>query len=94
MNPEQKRLSMKAVTLSVAKKDLRALIREVCANSEPAVIVDNESAEQAVLLSLEDYRSLEETAYLLRSPADRAHLEEALQQVNEGKTVEFPSENL
>ena len=68
-----------------------SIIREVCDNSEPALIVDKESTEQAVLLSLEDYRSLEETAYLLRSPANRAHLEEALQQVREGKTVAFPS---
>jgi len=84
---------MRAVTLSAAKKDLRALIRQVCGNSEPTVIVDKESAEQAVLLSFEDYRSLEETAYLLRSPAHRAHLEEALQQVREGKTVPIPSED-
>ena len=84
---------MRAITISTAKRDLRALIREVCDNAEPALIVDKESSEQAVLLSLEDYRSLEETAYLLRSPANRAHLEEALQQVREGKTVAFLSEN-
>jgi antitoxin YefM len=84
---------MRAVTLSAAKKDLRALIREVCDSSEPAVIVDQESTEQAVLLSLEEYRSLEETAYLLRSPANRAHLENALQQVRQGKLVPFPPED-
>jgi antitoxin YefM len=55
--------------------------------------VDKGSDEQAVLISIEDYRSLEETAYLLRSPANRAHLEEALQQVRENKTVSFPSED-
>jgi antitoxin YefM len=85
---------MRAVTLSNAKKNLRTLIRTVCENSEPAVIVDKDSPEQAVLLSIEDYRSLEETAYLLRSPANRIHLEEALQQVRENKTVQFPSETL
>jgi len=85
---------MRAVTLSSARKNLRALIHNVCENSDPAVIVDKESAEQAVLVSLEDYRNLEETAYLLRSPANRAHLEEALQQVRENKTVSLPSEDL
>jgi antitoxin YefM len=85
---------MRAVTLASAKKNLRTLIRDVCENSEPAVIVDKESPEQAVLISLEEYRSLEETAYLLRSPANRAHLEEALQQVRENKTVSFHSEDL
>jgi antitoxin YefM len=85
---------MRAVTLSNAKKNLRALMREVRENSEPAVIVDKDSDEQAVLISIEDYRSLEETAYLLRSPANRAHLEESLRQVGENKTVPLPSENL
>ncbi len=85
---------MRAVSLSSAKKNLRGLIRTVCEDSEPAVIVDKNSTEQAVLVSIEDYRSLEETAYLLRSPANRAHLEEALQQVREGKTVPFRSEDL
>lgn len=84
---------MRAVEFSTAKKGLRALIRRVCEDSEPAVIVDKESSDQAVLLSLEDYRSLEETAYLLRSPANRAHLEEALRQVQEGRTVTFSSED-
>ena len=84
---------MRVVTLSSAKKNLRTLIHEVRENSEPAVIVDKGSDEQAVLISIEDYRSLEETAYLLRSPANRAHLEEALQQVRENKTVSFPSED-
>ena len=85
---------MRAVTLSSAKKNLRTLIHDVCENSEPAVIVDKESSEQAVLVSLENYQSLEGTAYLLRSPANRAHLEEALQQASENKTVSFPSEDL
>jgi antitoxin YefM len=85
---------MRAVTLSNAKKNLSALIREVLENSEPALIVDKDSNEQAVLISVEDYRSIEETAYLLRSPASRIHLEEALRQVREKKMVPFPSENL
>jgi antitoxin YefM len=83
---------MKAVSISQARKTLRSLIHEVCENSEPAIIVNKESSDQAVLISLEDYRGLEETAYLLRSPANRAHLEESLQQVREGNLVEFPAE--
>lgn len=85
---------MKAVTLANARKNLRALIHEVRENSEPTVIVDEDSSEQAVLISIDDYRSLEETAYLLRSPVNRAHLEEALKQVRENMTVLFPPEEL
>ncbi len=85
---------MRAVTLSHAKKNLRALIQDVRENSEPAVIVDEDSADQAVLISIDDYRSLEETAYLLSSPANRIHLEESLRQASENKTVPFQPEEL
>lgn len=85
---------MRTVTLSDAKKNLRALIQDVRENSEPAVIVDEDSADQAVLISIDDYRSLEETAYLLSSPANRTHLEESLRQASENKTVPFQPEEL
>jgi antitoxin YefM len=85
---------MKAITISQTRKNLASVIREVCEDSEPAIIVNKESSEQAVLISLEDFRGLEETAYLLRSPANRVHLEESLRQVVEGKVVEFPAEDL
>ena len=85
---------MKAVTYSNAKKNLKALIHAVCKNSEPAVIVSNQSEEQAVLISLEDYQSMEETAYLLSSPANRAHLQRSLHQAQDGKLVTFPVEDL
>lgn len=85
---------MKAIAYSAAKKNLRSVIRDVCKNSEPTIIVGDENEEQAVLISLEDYRSIEETAYLLRSPANRAHLERALKNVEEGKLVTFPTEDL
>ena len=85
---------MRAVTYSNARKNLRILIENVCKNSEPTIIVGNRSDEQAVLMSLEDYQAMEETAYLLATPANRAHLQRSLQQVKEGKLVTFPSEDL
>ncbi len=85
---------MKAVTYSNAKKNLRSLIQDVCENSEPTIIVSNKGNKQAVLISLEDYRNIEETAYLLRSPANRSHLEKSLQNIKDGKLVPYPDENL
>lgn len=63
---------MKAVTYTNARKNLMALIQKVCKDSEPTIIVSNRAKEQAVLISLEDF--MEETAYLLSSPANRTHL--------------------
>jgi antitoxin YefM len=85
---------MKAVTYSNARKNLSAIISDVCNNAEPTIIVRNDTGEQAVLISLEDYQDMEETAYLLRSPANRAHLEKSLQNIEDGKLVTFPVEDL
>lgn len=85
---------MKAVTYTNARKNLKALIQAVCQNSEPALIVSNRSEEQAVLISLEDYQAMEETAYLLRSPANRAHLERSLKQAQNGEMVTLAVEDL
>jgi antitoxin YefM len=85
---------MKAVTYTDARKNLKALIQTVCKNSEPAVIVSSRSKDQAVLISLEDYQAMEETAYLLRSPANRGHLERSLKEAQSGNLVTFPIEDL
>jgi antitoxin YefM len=85
---------MKAITCSNARKNLRALIQNVCHNSEPTIIVGSQDDEQAVLISLDDFQAMEETAYLLNSPANRAHLEKALQEAKDGNFVEFAIEDL
>ena len=86
--------NMKAITYTDAQKNLKALIQTVCKNSEPAVIVSSRSKDQAVLISFEDYQAMEETAYLLNSPANRAHLERSLKEVQSGTLVAFPAEGL
>ena len=44
--------------------------------------------ESVVILSLEDYEALEETAYLLRSPKNTRRLIESITQLEEGKGIE------
>jgi antitoxin YefM len=63
-------------------------------NSEPTIIVSSNPEDQAVLLSLSDFQTLEETAYLLSSPANRAHLEKSLQKMKEGQLIELSEEDL
>jgi antitoxin YefM len=52
----------------------------VCNDHEP-VIVTRKGQPSVVMLSLEDYKALEETAYLLRSPANAKRLLGAIQQL-------------
>ena len=85
---------MKAVTYTDAKKNLKALIHQVCKDSDPAVIVGSRSKEQAVLISIEDFQAMEETAYLLSTPANRAHLERSLKQAAEGQLVDYRPDDL
>jgi antitoxin YefM len=55
----------------------------VCNNHEPLIIT--RSGQSVVMLSLEDFKALEETAYLLRSPANAHRLLSAIQQLESGK---------
>lgn len=84
---------MKAVTYADAKKNLGTLIQQVCRDSEPTVIVSSRTKEQAVLISIEDFQAMEETAYLLSTPANRKHLEHSLKQVATGMLVDYSAEN-
>ena len=58
------------------------------------MIVGDKTEEQAVLISIEDFQAMEETAYLLSTPANRAHLERSLKQAAEGKLVDYRSDDL
>jgi antitoxin YefM len=78
---------MNALTYTTARANLASTMDRVCDDHEALIITRN--GEQAVvMLSLEDYNSLEETAYLLRTPANAKRLLSAVTQLNAGKGVE------
>lgn len=47
--------------------------------------------ETVVLMSLEDYESLDETAYLLQSPRNTRRLLESIEQLTRGRGIEKES---
>ncbi|QJP07788.1 type II toxin-antitoxin system Phd/YefM family antitoxin [Pseudomonas multiresinivorans] len=71
---------MRVVSFSEARKDLKKVIDDVVDNSDFTVITRS-NAPDAVLLSLDSFNSLLETLYLLKSPANVAHLERSLAQI-------------
>ena len=75
-----------AITASQARKTLFPLIQAVNEDHAPIEIVSKHG--NAVLVSKEDWDSMEETAYLLRSPANAARLAEAMTQANRGEAME------
>lgn len=80
---------MDVITYSAARANLARTMDRVCNDHAPLIITRNR--EQAVvMLSLEDYNALEETAYLLRSPANAQRLLSAIQELNAGGGTERP----
>jgi antitoxin YefM len=66
----------------VARENLASTMDQVCADHSPIVITRCERS--VVMLSLEDYESLEETAYLMRSPANARRLLESMHALEAG----------
>ena len=79
--------SMKAISYTAARENLASTMERVCADHTPVIITRNRD-QAVVMLSLEDYESLEETAYLMRSPANAKRLLEAIHALESGKGVE------
>jgi antitoxin YefM len=71
-----------SVTASEARKQLFRLIEKV--NSDRVAVEITSRRGDAVLLSADEYAALEETAYLLRVPANAQRLLESLHQAKDG----------
>ena len=78
---------MKAITYTAARQNLAKTMEEVCKDHAP-VIITRKKSDSVVIMSLEDYAALEETAYLLRSPKNTRRLIESIVQLEDGKGTE------
>ena len=74
---------MDTITYSDARELLAYTMKKVCDNHEP-VIITRQKEESVVMLSLEDFRSLEETSYLLRVPKNAKRLLESIAELERG----------
>ena len=77
---------MDAMTYSTARANLTGVMNRVCEDHEPLIITRN-GEQSVVMLSLDDYKALEETAYLLRTPANARRLLTSITQLNAGQGV-------
>ena len=74
-----------AITYSEARQNLADTMNRVCDHHEP-VIITRQKSPSVVMMSLEDYNSIMETAYLLRSPVNATRLRESLNAASSGNT--------
>jgi antitoxin YefM len=77
---------MKSKTYSEAREKLADIIESVCEDHEPYIITKRRD-KAVVLMSLEDYDSLKETAYLLKSPKNARRLLESIKELEEGRGI-------
>ena len=78
---------MDAMTYTTLRANLASTMDRVCDDHE-ALIITRHGDQAVVMLSLEDYKALEETAYLLRTPANAKRLLSAAAQLDADKGTE------
>ncbi len=78
---------MNTITYSAARAGLAQAMKKVCNDHEP-VIITRQKEESVVMISLEDFTALEETAYLLRVPKNARRLLESIAELERGGGIE------
>lgn len=78
---------MKAISYTAVRQNLVKTMESVCKDHAP-VIVTRKASDSVVIISLDDYSALEETAYLLRSPKNTRRLIESIAQLESGQGAE------
>ena len=78
---------MDAITYTHARTYLAKTMEQVCDDHAP-IIITRKNQRSVVMISLEDYQALEETAYLLRSPKNARRLLESIAELDSGGGTE------
>ncbi len=78
---------MKVINFSEARNQLKSVLDQVVDDADYTVITRRD-ADDAVVMSLDQFNGLMETVHLLKGPANAAHLSKSIQQYRAGKTEE------
>jgi antitoxin YefM len=77
---------MDAITYSKARANLAKTMENVCQDHDPIIITGKNKS--VVMISVEDYSSMQETAYLLSNPVNAKILMESIEQLEKGEGKE------
>lgn len=72
---------MKEISYSEARQNLANILSIACLDNIP-VYITRKNGERAVVISADEYESMDETAYLMRTEANKKHLQESISQAN------------
>lgn len=78
---------MDTISYSAFRGNLASTLDKVNDNHKP-VMITRQNGKPAVVISLEDFQAYEETAYLMASPKNAERLNQAIAEVETGKTFQ------
>ncbi|WP_417560806.1 type II toxin-antitoxin system Phd/YefM family antitoxin [Marinomonas sp.] len=78
---------MDAISFTAAKANLADTMEKVC-NDHMPIIITRKNEAPVVMMSLEDYNAMKETAYLLSSPANARRLLESISELEASEGAE------
>lgn len=78
---------MDTISYSAARTRLASTMKKVCDSHEP-IIITRQKEDSVVMISLSDFKALEETSYLLRVPKNARRLLESLAELERGGGTE------
>ncbi|NJM67007.1 MAG: type II toxin-antitoxin system prevent-host-death family antitoxin [Acaryochloris sp. RU_4_1] len=78
---------MRVVSFTEARNNLKTVLDHVVEDADYTIITRRDT-EDAVVMSLDYFNSLQETVYLLKSPANATHLERSIAQFRAGEVLE------
>lgn len=81
-------MAMRTMSFSEVRRNLAQTIDSVNADHEPVMVTRDRGKPAAVLISVEDFASFEETAYLLRSPKNAERLTKSIENLEKGLGIE------
>jgi antitoxin YefM len=77
---------MDTINYSTFRSQLASTLDKVNNDHKP-IIITRQNGKPAVVISLEDFQAYEETAYLMASPRNAERLNQAISEVEAGKTT-------
>ena len=78
---------MRVINFSEARNKLKSVLDQVV-NDADYTIISRRDADDAVVMSLDQFNGLMETVHLLKSPANAAHLAKSIKQYQKGRVVQ------
>ena len=84
---------MDVISYTEARQHLAAAMDKVVSDAAP-LLITRQKAAPVVMMSLEEFNSMNETMYLLGNPANAEHLRRSIADIEAGKTTRVDLEDL